>query len=128
MRARKQHFGGVPRLVGLVLLALAGPAAGQEPKPLPERITREDIMAGVMPHKPEILECVKAQRQIDPESYGKGKVVMRWAIQPDGRTTEVTCVSGCSWQFASCVAEKIKSWTFPQHQVQGEALDFPFTF
>jgi hypothetical protein len=126
MHLREQHCGGVPRLLGLVWLALAGPAVAQESKPPLERLTREDIMVGVMSHKPEIKECVKEQKKAEPDTYAK--VVMRWTILPDGRTTNVVCVSGCETLFSSCVAERIKSWTFPKHHVQGEPLDFPFTF
>lgn len=128
MRTRERHFGGVPRLLGLVLLGLAGPSLGQEPPPKPERLSRADIQAAVMPHKPEVVECVKTQRELTPNVQGETRVVMRWTIQPDGKTANVTCVSGCELRFASCIGEKIKSWTFPEHQVQGEPLDYPFAF
>jgi hypothetical protein len=124
MHVREQHFSGVTRLLSLLLLGLAGPAVAQESKP--ERLTQEDIMTSVMARKPEVRECVKAQRNAEPDTHAK--VVMRWTILPDGRTADVSCVSGCSTPFAICVAERIKSWTFPEHQVQGEPLDFPFTF
>src|SRR5687767_7380014 len=103
MRTRERHFGGVPRLLSLLLLGLAGPSLGQEPPPKPERLSRADIQAAVMPHKPEVVECVKAQRELTPNVQGETRVVMRWTIQPDGKTANVTCVSGCELRFASCI-------------------------
>jgi hypothetical protein len=125
MHSREQHFGGVPRLLGLLLLGLAGPALGQDSKP--ERLSKPDIMAVVLSHKPEVVECVKEQAKNTPESVGKHKVMMRWTITPEGQTANVSCVSGCETLFSTCVAELIKSWTYPAHQVQGEPVDFPFT-
>jgi hypothetical protein len=124
MHARDQHFGGVPRLLGLLLLAIAWPAAGQEAKP--ERLDKPDIMAVVISRKPEITECVNEQAKAQPDAHAK--VVMRWTVLPDGRTVDVSCVSGCETLFSSCMAGKIKSWTFPAHQVQGKPITFPFIF
>jgi hypothetical protein len=111
--------------VGLLLLGLAGPSVGQESTSLPERLSQAEIQGAVLQHKPEVVECVKSHRQVTPETHGK--VVMRWTIQPDGRTTDVSCVSGCELQFSACVSEKIKTWTFPAHQVQGAPVDYPFS-
>ncbi|MDY7226050.1 AgmX/PglI C-terminal domain-containing protein [Hyalangium rubrum] len=126
---RLWHAGG--RTLGLLLLGMAGTALAQEPAPakpaaLPERLTSADIMSSVKLHKPEIVSCVNAQKAREPEA--KGKLVMRWSIQPDGKTAEISCVSGCSPQLAGCLTEQIQTWTFPAHQVQGAPIDFPFTF
>jgi hypothetical protein len=125
MRTREQHFSGVPRLLGLLLLGLAGPSVGQEAPPVPERLTQADIQSSVFQRKPEVVECVKSHRQVTPETHGK--VVMRWTIQPDGKTADVSCVSGCELQFSACVGEKIKTWTFPTHKEQGAPVDYPFS-
>lgn len=125
MRTRVQHFSGVTRLMGLWLLGLAGPSVGQEAPALPERLSQAEIQAAVVQRKPEVFECVKSHRQVTPET--RGKVVMRWTIQPDGKTTDVSCVSGCELRFSACVSEKIKTWTFPAHQNQGAPVDYPFS-
>ena len=125
MRTRVRHFGGVPRLVGLLVLALAGPSVGQQAPPIPEGLKHAEIQNAVMSHKTEVMECLKSHRQVTPETHGK--VVMRWTIQPDGKTTDVSCVSGCELQFSACVAEQIKTWTFPAHQGQVAPIDYPFS-
>jgi predicted Zn finger-like uncharacterized protein len=111
----------------------------QEPKPVayvppepgggvPEKLQQSDIMAVVLANKPAIVKCVNEQKKKDPAL--SGKLVMRWSIQPSGKTTSVSCRTDefRSTYMASCISGLIKGWNFPRHKKQGDPIDFPFTF
>lgn len=79
-------------------------------------------------HRPDIAECVKTQREKTPDAHGQ--LVMRWTVQTDGTTKDVTCLSEglCSMYLESCLKGLIQSWTFPAHSIQGRPIDIPFSF
>ncbi|MCP3103850.1 adventurous gliding motility protein GltJ [Myxococcus sp. K15C18031901] len=95
---------------------------------VPERLQTSDVMAVVLNNKPAIVKCVNEQKKKDPSL--SGKLVMRWTIQPSGKTSNVTCKTDefKSTYMASCISGLIKSWNFPRHKKQGDPIDFPFTF
>jgi hypothetical protein len=95
---------------------------------LPETLGQSDIMQVVLDHKPAIVSCVNEQRKRDPSL--SGKLVMRWTIRTNGRTSGVSVRTGefKSTYMASCISGLVKGWKFPRHQKQGEPIDFPFTF
>jgi hypothetical protein len=82
----------------------------------------------VVSNKSSILGCVAEQKKRDPSS--SGRIVMRWSIQPNGRTSSISCQSDefKGSPVASCIGGLIKGWTFPKHRVQGDPINFPFTF
>jgi hypothetical protein len=94
----------------------------------PERLAQSDIMQVVLANKAAIVKCVNEQKQKDPGA--SGKLVMRWTIQPSGKTTAISCQTPefRSTHVARCISGLIKGWSFPRHQKQGEPIDFPFTF
>ena len=116
------------------LLCNAGIAAtNTPPEPagstnMPEKLSQSDIMKVVAANKPAITNCVNEQKKKSPGI--SGKLVMRWTIQPSGRTTGVTVKSDefKKTYMASCISGLIKGWTFPKHRKQGDPIDFPFTF
>ncbi|MBN1209980.1 MAG: adventurous gliding motility protein GltJ [Myxococcaceae bacterium] len=93
-----------------------------------EKLGQSDIMAVVVANKPAIKRCVDEQKKRDPGS--SGRLVMRWTIQPSGRTTGVSIRSDefRKTYLATCMSGLIKSWTFPKHRKQGAPIDFPFIF
>jgi predicted Zn finger-like uncharacterized protein len=93
-----------------------------------DRLGQSDIMQVVLANKPAIIKCVNEQKKKDPGL--SGKLVMRWTIQTNGKTKNVSCQTSefRSTYMASCISGLIKGWTFPKHKVQGEPIDFPFTF
>jgi hypothetical protein len=93
-----------------------------------DRLGQSDIMQVVLANKPAIVKCVSEQKKKDPGL--SGKLVMRWVIQTNGKTKNVSCQTSefRSTYMASCISGLIKGWTFPKHKVQGEPIDFPFTF
>jgi hypothetical protein len=95
---------------------------------VPEKLQQSDILAVVLANKPAIVKCVNEQKKKDPAL--SGKLVMRWSIQPSGKTTSVSCRTDefRSTYMASCISGLIKGWNFPRHKKQGDPIDFPFTF
>ena len=85
-------------------------------------------MQVVLANKPAIVKCVNEQKAKDPSL--SGKLVMRWTIQTNGKTKNVSCQTSefRSTYMASCISGLIKGWNFPKHRVQGDPIDFPFTF
>jgi hypothetical protein len=59
-----------------------------------------------------------------------GKIVMSWTILASGKTASVSCATDefRSSYMAQCLSALIKGWQFPRHKVQGEQINFPFTF
>ncbi len=93
-----------------------------------ERLGQSDIMQVVLANKTAIVKCVNEQKRKDPGL--SGKLVMRWSIQTNGRTKNVSCQTSefRNTYMASCISGLIKGWSFPKHKVQGKPIDFPFTF
>ena len=104
------------------------PAPGSASSDLPDTLGQSDIMSVVVQNKSSILGCVGEQKKRDPSL--SGRMVMRWQIHTNGRTSNVSCQSDefKGTPLASCLAGLIKSWTFPKHRIQGEPINFPFTF
>ncbi|MBF5042499.1 adventurous gliding motility protein GltJ [Aggregicoccus sp. 17bor-14] len=92
-----------------------------------ERLGQSDIVAVVLASKPALGKCREEHLKRHPDLTGR--MVMRWTIQTNGRTSGVAVQSD---EFkgsyaATCFSGLIKSWTFPKHRVQGDPIDFPFT-
>ncbi len=95
---------------------------------IPDSLGTADIMRVVVDNKPTIKQCVDEQRKRDASL--SGKIVMSWTILASGKTANVSCSSDefKSSYMAHCLAGLIKGWQFPRHKVQGEQINFPFTF
>ena len=93
-----------------------------------EKLGQSDIMQVVLANKPAIIKCVNEQKKKDPGL--SGKLVMRWTIQTNGKTKNVSCQTSefRTTYMATCISGLIKGWSFPKHKVQGDPIDFPFTF
>ncbi|MDY7229821.1 adventurous gliding motility protein GltJ [Hyalangium rubrum] len=93
-----------------------------------EQLAQSDIMSVVLANKPAIVKCVNEQKKRDPGI--SGKLVMRWTIQPSGKTTAVSVRTDefKKTYMATCITGLIKGWSFPKHRKQGDPIDFPFTF
>ena len=95
---------------------------------IPERLGSSDIMSVVLSNKPAIQKCGHEQKAKDPGV--SGKLVVRWTVKTNGRTSNVAVLTDefRSTYIASCITGLVKSWKFPAHRVQGDPVDFPFTF
>lgn len=104
------------------------PAPGSGSSDVPERLGQSDIMAVVVANKPAIVKCVNEQKKKDPGLTGR--LVMRWVIQTNGKTTGVSVKSEefKKTYMATCISGLIKGWNFPKHKKQGDPIDFPFIF
>ena len=104
------------------------PAPGSASSDLPDTLGQSDIMSVVVQNKSSILGCVGEQKKRDPSL--SGRMVMRWQIHTNGRTSNISCQSDefKGTPLASCLGGLIKTWTFPKHRIQGEPINFPFTF
>lgn len=111
-----------------VTLAAAQYTPPAAPEGTRERLSQSDIMAVVLANKPAIVKCVNEQKKKDPQL--SGKLVIRWVVQPSGKTTGVSVQSAefRKTYMAGCISGLIKGWTFPRHRKQGDPIDFPFTF
>jgi hypothetical protein len=105
----------------------SAPAGASEPA-VPERLTEADVMSVVLAQKPQIIQCALEQKKQAPEV--KGRLIMRWNVQPDGKALDVACATPelCTTYIASCLTQLIQAWTFPRHQKPTGPVSFPFTF
>ncbi|HXN41041.1 MAG TPA: adventurous gliding motility protein GltJ [Myxococcaceae bacterium] len=101
------------------------PAPGVE---IPESLGTGEIMRIVLDNKPAIKKCVEEQKKRDGSL--SGKIVMSWTILASGKTTTISCASDefKTSYMAQCMSGLIKGWQFPRHKVQGDPINFPFTF
>ncbi len=101
------------------------PGGGADVK---ESLENSDIIEGVSSHKPDLASCVQKQKAADPSL--SGKLVMKWQIQTNGRTSNISVTSEefKGTPIAKCIGDLIKTWTFPKHKKQGEPVSFPFKF
>ncbi len=101
------------------------PAPGAE---IPESLGTGEIMRIVLDNKPAIKKCVEEQKKRDGSL--SGKIVMSWTILASGKTTTISCASDefKTSYMAQCMSGLIKGWQFPRHKVQGDPINFPFTF
>ena len=83
-------------------------------------------MSTVLRHKAEIDQCTSQHKKAEPES--SGRLVLRWTIHPDGRTSQISAQSEefVGTPVAACLERLIKKLTFPKHQIQREPVSFPF--
>ena len=109
----------------LPLLALACPPVHAA---VANKLTKGDIEAVVKANQPAILACLNEHKRKSPTS--SGNLVMRWSIQPAGKTTAVKVVSHehRATYAATCISGLVKGWVFPQHKVQGVPVDWTFPF
>ncbi|WP_395856935.1 AgmX/PglI C-terminal domain-containing protein [Cystobacter fuscus] len=87
-----------------------------------------DIMGVAVAHKDAIRQCVSEQNKRKPGL--RGKLVMRWSIQTNGRATDVSCQTPefCSTYLAGCLSGLIQGWSFSKPRTQRGPIDFPFSF
>ncbi len=104
------------------------PAPGAASGDVKESLGQSDIMEVVLGNKSALSKCVEEQRKKDPATTGR--LQMKWTIQTNGRTSNVSVASEefKGTLIANCVGQLIKSWQFPRHKKQGDPITFPFKF
>ena len=93
-----------------------------------DELATSDIFEVVVANKPAIAKCAEDQHKKDPGS--SGKLVMKWTVQTNGRTSAISVASEelKGSYIANCIGGLVKTWTFPRHKKQGEPIVFPFKF
>ena len=87
-----------------------------------------DVFQVVLENKASVARCADEQHKKDPALAGK--LIMRWSIQTNGRTSNIGVASEefKGSYIATCIAGLVKTWVFPKHKKQGEPIQFPFKF
>lgn len=93
-----------------------------------DELGQSDIFEVVLANKPALAKCVEEQHKKDPGSGGK--LVMKWTVQTNGRTTNVGVASEefKGTYIAGCITGLVKTWTFPRSKKQADPVQFPFKF
>jgi hypothetical protein len=92
------------------------------------RLTNDEVMAVVLAHRSELMQCARQQRKRSPGS--SGKLVMRWRVRTSGRAEDVR-VATSKFEgsvIAKCVENNISKWTFPKHRVERDPIEVPIRF
>jgi len=100
------------------------------PEPGKDSLSTSDIMEVVGSHKAAIVNCIETHEPAAPEG-GKGRVVVRWNVQPSGSATDVQVETDAlkGTPFARCIEGAVRTWKFPQHRVKSqEPVRFPITY
>ncbi|MBI3185600.1 MAG: adventurous gliding motility protein GltJ [Myxococcales bacterium] len=95
---------------------------------VPESLGQSDIMQVVLSNRSALARCAEEHRKKEPGV--SGTLVMRWTVQPSGRTSNVSVVSQefKATYMAACIGGLVKSWNFPKHKKAGDPVTFPFKF
>lgn len=93
---------------------------------LPKTLTQEQILEVVKANIGRIKTCMAEQAQRDPSV--KGKLVIGWEIQPNGKTKNVQIKSP---QFkgtyiGTCISSVVTDFTFPKFSGPPIPIEFPF--
>jgi hypothetical protein len=98
------------------------------PPVVSDTVSQAEIMSVVLAHKPEVLECVRAQKAADPHLHGT--VVMGWSMARDGSAQDVAPHTSelADAPMTSCLVRTIQGWTFPAHSAAQPQVRFPFKF
>lgn len=92
-----------------------------------ESLPQHQVFEVVAAQKGAISKCVVEQRRRAPGV--NGKLVMRWTVKRDGKTTkvEVASTEHASTYLAGCLKGLIKGWAFAAH-ADAQVIVFPFKF
>ncbi|ATB30504.1 hypothetical protein MEBOL_003965 [Melittangium boletus DSM 14713] len=96
-----------------------------------ESLSKSDIVQVVSAHRDDLQRCVRRYAPKRPARANKQRVVMRWLIRPSGSVTRVQVEERTlrGTLFAFCLQDSVRSWTFPEHRVEGHAIiRFPFEY
>jgi len=94
----------------------------------PERLSKEDISAALVLKKGDFDKCREEHKKKEPTV--SGKLLMRFAVEPSGKTTDITLVSTefKNTTFDNCLSDAVKGWTFQKAKQKSAAYDLLQTF
>jgi hypothetical protein len=100
-------------------------------RPAKEKLTREDIMAGVKKGSSAVSSCIKTGRAKGELTPGRHTLVLEWTILPSGKVSSPKLkgpsnVLGTS--LPGCFARGMRRWSFPATEKGGPVRNFPFAF
>jgi TonB family protein len=119
-----------PKPRGGVLMGVDYPFVFSAPKPPAQgKLDQAVIVKTVHDHQPDIKTCYDEAAKAKPGIAGTIKVA--FVIAPSGKVSEAK-VDNSTTEFGpldQCVVGKLKSWTFPKPEGNGEvAIMYPFIF
>ncbi|MEN9797814.1 MAG: hypothetical protein RL653_1510 [Pseudomonadota bacterium] len=91
-------------------------------------VDREGLARYVKSRLRAITSCYEKELKRNPSL--KGRVVVRFTIKPDGRTTDVQVDENTvgSDAVAQCIRTLIRAWTFPFKPEEEATVSYPFVF
>jgi hypothetical protein len=94
-------------------------------------LSKEEIIEVIDKNSETTDECIAEVERKDPKA--KGKIVINFEVEPDGKITSAEIVSEKSSfkndTAAQCLVGKIKNWRFPVlHNDDALEIKFPFEF
>ncbi len=89
---------------------------------------RAEIQAVVVAHDAALRSCQAAAP--DTVARGKGRVLLVWAIAPDGlvRNARVEFSDFVDAEFLRCLTAEVSGWRFPRPTAGSAEVRFPFEF
>jgi TonB family protein len=114
--------------VAVAVLALAGCVHGRrvaEPVPPP---TEENLAAFVKARFPEVKGCYQAGLRIEPGL--RGKVAVRFTVQPDGTLADVAAPADSlrAPGVTACILDAVRTWRTPFRPGAPTTVEYPFVF
>ena len=126
-------FGGAPKPAPKPAAEDRPRGGGYVPPPpgggdVRESLSVTDVYELAVANKGTLQGCVAEQYKRDPNT--KGPIVLRIKILTTGKVTDVSVVTEDlkNSYLGSCVSGAIRTWNFPRHLVQGDAIPFSFSF
>ena len=116
-----------------VAAAFCAPAAAQLNLPLGkqkevEKLSKSDISKEMVFKNGDIDKCKEEHKKKEPKVTGN--LAARFAVAPNGTTTDVSIVSTQfkSTTFANCLSDKIRGWTFTKAKEKSANYDLLASF
>jgi hypothetical protein len=116
-----------------VASALAAPAAAQLNLPIGkqkevEKLSKNDIAKEMVFKNGDIDKCKEEHKKKEPKVTGN--LAARFAVAPNGTTTDISIVSTQfkGTTFATCLSDKIRGWTFTKAKEKSANYDLLAAF
>ena len=126
---RDMHMKAVAKLSALlVAAAFAAPVCAQMNLPLGkqkevEKLSKSDISKAMLFNKGDIDKCKEEHQKKEPKVTGQ--LAARFTVETNGSTSGIAIVSTQfkSTTFATCLADKIRNWSFGKAKQKSDPYD-----
>jgi hypothetical protein len=103
--------------------------AGVFEKPAAEKLSVQDIVAGVKANADSVMPCLQKARSAGEIPAGTYKLILSWNIRPNGTVDDGKVTDPASLMETSlpgCFARSMRKWTFPATASGAPVRNFPF--